>query len=348
MGLLEKPFSALKSRAWLILLALLVLGWGLGGLLARLVASRLSRPILELASSAERVAGGELQVELPVASQDEVGHLTDAFNRMTFALKERDEELQSLNRQLEKKVEERTAQLEEKSLQLIRAQEELLRSEKLAAIGSLAAGVAHEINNPAAIIRGNVEILLMELGPETPGREEAEEILKQTERVSLITQNMLAFAREQAIHAEEVQINDLLEEEILEQIGHQVTLGSVHMIRQLDPELPVIEGDRERLRQVFTNMVVNALQAMEGEGTLTVSTEVSKETVVVGVRDTGPGIPEDVRHKIFNPFFTTKQTGTGLGLSVSYGIVKALKGSIEVQSEKGNGALFRVCLPVRS
>jgi nitrogen fixation/metabolism regulation signal transduction histidine kinase len=197
VGKLEKPLMAVKHRSFLALFALLIFGCLFGCLLAGLFARRLSRPVLELARSAEKIAGGERQVLLPVAGSDEIGHLTVAFADMTNALKKSDDELQNLNRQLENKIEQRTGQLEEKTLQLIKAQQQLLRHEKLAAIGSLASGVAHEINNPAAIIRGNVELLQMSLSAEAEEQEEVREILKQVERVSLITRNLLNFAGKQ-------------------------------------------------------------------------------------------------------------------------------------------------------
>jgi signal transduction histidine kinase len=347
VGLLEAPFDLLKLKASLGLLALLALGCGIGYMVAREVADRISRPILELDAGARLIAAGRRDIILPVFTADEVGRLTEAFNHMSAALKRHEEELNELNSDLERKVTERTALLEEKSLELIRTQQELLRAEKLAAIGELASGVAHEINNPAAIIRGNVEILLNELPPDHPAREEAGEVLLQTERISLITRNMLSFAREQAVLAEEVDINSLLEE-ILAQASHQAPAERVKVVRRLASDLSPIEGDRERLRQVFTNIVVNALQAMEGEGTLAVESRREGETVEVAVADTGPGIPEEVGEKIFNPFFTTKRTGTGLGLSVSYGIISAMGGSIEVECPPGAGATFIVRLPCGS
>lgn len=344
VGLLEQPYRDLKSNATLILLGLLLLGGGLGFLLARWLSTRISRPILDLQNMAGRMAAGERGEPLPVESLDEVGQLTEAFNRMAGALQKREEEFQSLNWSLELKVAERTDQLEEKSLQLIRAQEELLRSEKLAAIGSLAAGVAHEINNPTAIIRGNVEILLMELA--SSGREEAEEIKKQTERISLITQNMLTFARQEAISPQPMELAPLLKE-VMEQVGHQIPLTGVEVLLDIDPALPAIAGDAQRLRQVFTNLAVNGLQAMAGEGRLRISARPLGDQVEIAFADSGPGIAAEVRQKIFNPFFTTKSSGTGLGLSISYGIVKAHNGSIEVESEKGEGTIMRVRLPLR-
>ncbi len=346
VGQLEAPFSDLKKQAAFALFLLLLLGGALGYLLARRFSARLSRPILDLEKGARRVAEGERSLVLPIAARDEVGRLTEAFNRMTGALRQQETELQSLNRDLERKVAERTLLLEKKSRQLIRAQEDLARAERLAAIGSLAAGVAHEINNPAAIIRGNVEILLAGQPPEHPEREEAEEILKQTERLSRITASLLTFAREQSVRRETVQVNRLLEE-VIAQIGHQRSPGQVEIRRRLDPELPPLQADGERLRQVFNNLILNALQALAGEGRLEIESALQGEAVEVKVADTGPGIAPEVREKIFHPFFTTRSDGTGLGLSVSYGIVQALGGTIEVASEPGQGSTFTVRLPVR-
>ncbi len=346
VGLLEAPFSVLKQRASLLLLGLLTLGCSSGYLFAHHIARRIAQPIVELEDSARRLADGERDVPLPEADDDEIGHLTCSFKSMTAALQSNEEELNLLNRNLERKVIERTSELEAKSLELMRTQQELLRAEKLAAIGELASGVAHEINNPAAIIRGNIELVLAQLAVGHPAREEAEEALKQTERVSRITRNMLAFAREQTINPEQVLVNKIIEE-VMAQVSHHEPLQDVEIEMELKSDVPLIRGDSERLKQVFTNIVVNALQAMNGQGRLKIVSRVEGSNVEIRFEDSGPGITEELQQKIFNPFFTTKASGTGLGLSVSYGIIKALRGSVSVQSQLGLGSCFSICLPIK-
>lgn len=346
VGMLEAPYNALRRQAAATLGLVLLVSSALGYLLARQGSKKLSQPILELEQMAQRVAQGERNAPLPIRYADEVGRLTEAFNQMTAALNEREEQLRQFNRELEHKVVDRTRLLEEKNQELLRTQEQLARNEKLAAIGALAAGVAHEINNPTAIIRGNTELLLMELPPQAAGREEAEEVKKQTERIARITDNLLAFARRQAPHEEAVDINKLLEE-ILAQLPHQIVMHGIRVKRNYAAELPPLCADGSQLRQVFTNLMVNAVEAMEAEGLLLLETDFRDGQLVVEITDTGPGISEQVREKLFNPFFTTKRRGSGLGLSVSYGIVERHGGTIAVQSEPGHGATFRVCLPIR-
>lgn len=345
VGLPEAPFATLKQRASLLLLGLLALGCGSGYLLAHYVARRVARPIVQLEDSARRLAAGERDVQLPETDDDEIGHLTMSFKHMTAALRDNEEELNRLNRILERKVFERTSELEAKSLELMRTQQDLLRAEKLAAIGELASGVAHEINNPAAIIRGNVELLLAQLPDDHPAREEATEALRQTERVSRITQNMLTFAREQNVKPEQVHVNPIIED-VLAQVCHQEPLRDVTVDLDLRSDVPPIMADEERLRQVFTNIVVNALQALKGQGRLRIVSRVESNGVEIRFEDNGPGIPEGLQEKVFNPFFTTKADGTGLGLAVSYGIIKALRGNISVQSTPGAGTTFRIYLPL--
>jgi PAS domain S-box-containing protein len=256
-------------------------------------------------------------------------------------------ELDKLNRSLEAKVAERTRDLEEKNRELLQAQEELVRREKLAAIGLLAAGVAHEINNPAAIIRGNVEILRRRLAG-SEGEEEVLEVLKNTERISRITRSLLLFAREHeqsTTPPEEVSINDMLDE-IIAQAEYQEPFTDLEVGRDFAPDLPPLLSDQEKLRQVFTNLVINAIQAMDGRGRLEISTRRAGEQLEVAIGDSGPGIPPEARQVVFSPFYTTKKGGTGMGLAVAYGIVQTLGGSIEVSGNGERGALITVRLPL--
>jgi two-component system NtrC family sensor kinase len=267
---------------------------------------------------------------------------------MTAALRQRETAIYDLNRSLEKKVQERTVELEDKNLLLVKTQGELVRAEKLAAVGELAAGVAHEINNPMAIIRGNAEVLLIDLQPGHQNREEAEIIAQQVARVERIVGNLLSFARHQRRSLKPVSLDKILEE-ILQQVRHHVPLDGIDVRREYGMGTTVIDGDENQLRQVFTNLIVNAVQSMEQGGILTVRTVIDSETWMcrVEIGDTGNGIPPEQIKDIFTPFFTTRETGTGLGLSVSYGIVRNHGGMIAVLSEPGEGSLFTVTLPLR-
>ncbi|MBI1921317.1 MAG: cache domain-containing protein [Geobacter sp.] len=369
VGMLEEPYSALKRNINLIFGAVLVVTTLIGLALSGVIGAHLARPIKELETLARRVAVGERDLQIEVRTGDELEDLASEFNEMTRALAQREAEISSLNRGLEQKVMERTAELEEKSTLLLKTQADLARAEKLADLGILSAGVAHEINNPLAIIRGNTEVLEMSIPPEHPSREEIDIISQQTERMAKIVANLLAFARQKPMQREEVDIHRLLDE-ILAQIGHQIPLDNIRVNKDYAPDLRRISGDAGQLRQVFTNLVLNAVQAMPEGGSLrigatnvqgskfkvqgadkknvehgTLNIEPDADFIEISVRDTGKGIPPEHLKKIFTPFFTTKENGTGLGLSLSYGIVKDHGGTIKVETEEGKGTTFRVTLP---
>ena len=346
VGMLEKPFTRLKFHMILLISSVLMLSGLIGIFVARAAAARLARPIKELDSFAQRVAAGERGLRIRKSSEDEIGDLADEFNRMSTALSEQEQEIRELNRNLEQKVRARTEELEEKSYLLVKAQQDLSKAERLAAIGELAAGVAHEINNPLAIIRGNSELVQMALPPGSGCQEEMSIITGAVGRVERIVANLLSFARSEKKRISRVAVAPLLEE-ILAQIGHQVSLDGITVRTVLDPDAE-IEGDADQLRQVFTNLLLNGIQAMPAGGELTVSagSDAAAGICEVTVSDTGVGIAAEQLDKIFNPFFTTRSSGTGLGLSVSYGIVKDHGGEISVESDPGKGSRFMVALPL--
>jgi two-component system, NtrC family, sensor kinase len=348
VGMPEKPVSAMKREISLIFAVVLCCATLVGLAFASLLGTRLARPVRELESMARRITAGERDVRVEVPPGDEIGDLAGEFAEMTRALAAREEDIRELNRGLEQKVRERTFQLEEKNLLLVKTQEELVRAARLADTGLLAAGVAHEINNPMAIIRGNAELQQMTLAPDDPGREEADTILEQAVRIERIVGSLLKFARREQKRLGAVPLHPMLDD-ILKQVGHQVSLTGIELRQEYAPELAEIEGDGDQLRQVFINLVLNAIQAMPAGGTLTVRTgaDGAAGSVFVEIADTGCGIPAENRKTVFTPFFTTKPDGTGLGLPVSYGIVKDHGGEIAVSSEPGQGTTFRVALPVR-
>ena len=345
VGMLEKPYSAMKKKVALIFGGVLLVGSLIGLAVSGFIGSRLARPIRELQNLIKRFSAGERDVRIAVTSGDEIGDLAAEFNDMTGKLIQREEEVRELNSELERKVLERTAELEEKNLLLVKAREELVKVEKLAAVGELAAGVAHEINNPMAIIRGNAELLQMVIPPEHPDREEVDTIAQQVGRVEKIVANLLRFARRERTHPGKTFVNRMLDE-ILNQVGHQVPLTGIVILKEYTVGLAAIEGDPDQLRQVFTNLILNAVHAMPEGGTLRIATQLDADSIEIGVEDTGVGIAPENLEQIFNPFFTTRASGTGLGLSLSYGIVKNHGGKIEVASTSGTGSMFRVILPL--
>jgi len=347
VGMLESQYSAVKTDMAVLLSFVLLLSGLVGVSTSGILGKKLAQPIKELELLTRRVAAGERNVQSSIESRDEIGDLAERFNDMSRSLLERENRIIELNRDLEEKVQLRTAELEEKNRLLVQTREELLRVEKLAAIGELAAGVAHEINNPMAIIRGNTELLQLSVPEDDPNREEVDTIFQQVKRVERIVANLLKFARREQRELGQVRLNDLLHE-IVGQIGHQVAMDEIKVVEEYAGEAEEVDGDGDQLRQVFTNLVLNAVQAMPEGGVLTLRTAELAERVQVRISDTGVGIALENLRQVFNPFFTTKASGTGLGLSVSYGIVREHGGSIDIESTPGSGSTFTVVLPKES
>ncbi|MFQ6137463.1 MAG: sensor histidine kinase, partial [Candidatus Hydrothermarchaeales archaeon] len=249
------------------------------------------------------------------------------------------EELKEYSEHLEQKVEERTRELRE-------AQQQLIQSEKLAAIGQLAAGVAHEINNPLANISMYTQ-MLMEKEKDSARREKLEVIEGQVGIAARIVGHLLDFSRQSEPKTTQLDLN----KEILETLSflnHQMYISNIEIVKDLDADLPKIYADSGQLRQVFLNLISNAIEAMPRGGRLTLSTKKEDGEIEIGIADTGVGIPKEDISKIFDPFFSTRGVGkgTGLGLSVSLGIIERHAGRIEVESEVGVGTKFTIKLPI--
>jgi len=228
-------------------------------------------------------------------------------------------------------------------------EQQLIQSEKLASVGQLAAGVAHEINNPLGTILLFSDIMRKELSPDDPRRDDVKMIIDEATRCKTIVSDLLNFARQNEVLAQSTDVNALLSETI-EEMSIQPVFQDLEIVRRLDPDLPSIQADPAQLKEVFINLMTNAAEAMEGDGSLTIATAPAEDCMVAVVfQDTGCGIPEENLSKIFTPFFTTKPIGkgTGLGLAIVYGIIKMHRGQIYVASEVGVGSTFTITLPIR-
>ncbi|GAB4250863.1 cache domain-containing protein [Deferrisoma sp.] len=375
VGLPEGPYRTLLWKTLAGVAALHGVGLVPVLLVAAALAGSVVKPVRLLARAARDVAGGRLEAEIPVRGDDELAELAREFRAMIQALRERDREIETLNRDLERKVRERSAELERRNEDLLRAraellalmerqretneeleaslrrlrdtQDELVRSGKLAALGALAAGVAHEINNPLAAIQANTELLLLRAEADPEIAEEAQAIAEQVERIQKIVASLLTFARPRAEAGREAVDLHRLVVETLELAAPQARKNRVAVETRADPDLPAAWGDPDKLRQVLTNLVVNALEHSPRGGTVRIATGRGDDgaTVWVRVEDEGPGVPAAERDRIWNPFYTTRSEGTGLGLSIAHAIVEDHGGRIVLDSAPGRGAAFTVILP---
>ncbi|MBT0665373.1 cache domain-containing protein [Geobacter pelophilus] len=347
-GTPEQPLLEVRWRIHAIFTGVIMFVALLGFSTSAWISSRLSRPIKALEEGARRIASGESLPDIHVDTQDEIASLANEFNVMKKRLQVREEEILTLNRTLEQKVVERTAQLEAQGARLLEAQAELARSERLAGLGMLSAGVAHEINNPLAIIRGNAELLQFSNPVGSENSDEVVTIMRQVARIERIIRNLLVFSRGTEKRIAQLSLGGLLDE-ILDTVHHQLQLDNYQVMREYRNVVVHLEGDEDQLRQVFTNLIVNGLQAMAQGGILTIGFSQDTEGSVcrVTISDTGPGITQEQMEKLFTPFFSTKRGGTGLGLAVSYGIVRDHGGDIYAESTAGEGATFTVVLPLK-
>jgi two-component system NtrC family sensor kinase len=283
------------------------------------VARAITRPLDQLkvlVDANRRIAEGDMSVRVPVRAGGDVGLLETSFNSMLDTLQA--------------------------------TQDQLVQSEKLASVGQLAAGVAHELNNPLGTVLLYSDILLKELDPDSPYRDDIEVIVNETKRCKGIVSALLEFAREYQVVAQPTDLNALIRDVAEVEIKHYPD-SQVEVIYDLDPSLPTIQADTAQMHQVLVNLIDNAIEAMLDGGELTLRTQ-SKPTGMISleIADTGVGIPSENVVKVFTPFFTTKPTGkgTGLGLAIVYGIIKLHRGQISVRSEVDKGTIVTIQLPI--
>ena len=253
------------------------------------------------------------------------------------------EESKTIYQQLEKSHRE----LQKSHQELEHAQYQLIRTEKLAALGQLAAGVAHEINNPLGTITIYAHILLKGMEADDPRRDDIMLIISEASRTKDIVQGLLSFARETKLKPGDTNINELLED-TLGLLVNQSLFQNIKIRKVFFQDLPTIFADATQLKQVFLNIILNAAQAMEGKGELAITTWQDKNDTKIRISDTGPGVPPEHVGKLFNPFFTTKEKGTGLGLAISYGVIERHSGKIDVETELGKGSTFTITLPIEN
>jgi two-component system, NtrC family, sensor kinase len=326
MLVVRVPQAAAFLTAQDLVRQLIWLGFALvvaAAVLGIVMARRLSRPLENLSSAAETVGAGRFDVTVAVSSHDEVGLLAKSFNTMTENLRERDARLCDANRAL-------------------------IQSEKMAALGQLSAGLAHEVKNPLAGILGFAQLSRRKLDDPAALSANLDVIERETRRCTEIIASLMRFSRQEPAQFAATDLNDVTRRAIAI-VDHQLSLKKVKVEIDCAPGLPLVNGNGNQLQQVLINLLLNAQQAMEPQGgTVRIRTWSVDAAVMISVKDDGPGIAEQHLPRIFEPFFTTKQAGqgTGLGLSVTYGIIRDHGGEISAESPPGQGAVFTIRLPV--
>lgn len=325
VGILEQKYTDIQRQMVLIFVGITLAVAALSTIFALLISRQISNPIRKLVVASEQLAEGNLDVKLEPTTGDELGKLAYRFNQMAEALRQRDERLKEFTKR------------------------KIMESERLAIIGQLAANVAHELNNPLQGIVTYSSLLLEKDVCDDPSRQNIEKIAIQAGRCREIIRGLLDFSRQKKPQKTLTDINALLRR-CISLVENQALFHNITVAQNLDGSLPMIVVDPSQIERVFLNLIINAAEAMDEGGTLTLTTNygLNAKNVEIEVKDTGHGISIENMQRIFNPFFTTKEIGhgVGLGLAISYGIVKEHNGEITVESEIGRGATFTVSLPI--
>jgi two-component system NtrC family sensor kinase len=325
VGLLEEKFTDLQKKTMGIFLGITLSGMALALIVSYFLISNILKPINQLVHASKKLANGDLTQKVKLTSKDEIGELTEAFNFMVSSIKERDEQLKA------------------------RTQQKVQESERLASLGRLAAGVAHEINNPLGAILVYSNLLLEESKLQSFKKENLKKIVRETVRCKEIVKGLLDFARKTEPKKELADINNILEK-VSSLVERQSLFQNIKITKKLNKSLPMVMIDKIQIQQVFMNIFLNAAEAMKGKGSFTISTRLlkRKRTLEIQLTDTGCGISQENIKSLFEPFFTTRGEagGMGLGLAISYGIIKSHGGNIDVKSQVGKGTTFFIRLPV--
>ncbi|MCZ8293418.1 MAG: cache domain-containing protein [Hylemonella sp.] len=354
VGYLEEPFRYVKYGMLALIVGIFLVVMVLAALFSLRWARSIFRPLEQMNQTMQRVEDGDTGARVGlVTARDEIGALAGHLDQLLDVIDEKTRALQRWAEELDAKVVERTHELAQSNASLQQAQQQLVKSEKLAAIGQLTASVAHEINNPIAVIQGNLDLMRETLGAQaTPVRAELTLLDQQVERMRLIVTQLLQYARptEYAGYVEAVDVNQTLENSLV-LVAHLLARTRIEVERDL---LATARAgvNRQELQQVVINLMINAIQAMPEGGRLRLRTrnrEDGKNGVLLEISDSGPGLSERVKERLFRPFFTTKNDGNGLGLWISVGLVERYGGSIEGVNrrelgEEAAGAVFRVWL----
>ena len=318
----------------IITIAVVVLGY--------LLSQSIARPILRLRSLSQAVAAGDLDQKTELSRPDEIGELADAFDQMTQHLRDRTEEAS----QLYAETVQRNTELADINTRLQNAQQQLIQSEKLAAIGQLTAGIVHDVKNPLTVIKGLAEMLQSKPDLQPAAGKDLAVIRESAAKANQIVTDLLKFSRQSTPEMHLQELNATVEAS-LRITAYLTRKANVEVLTALPEDSVYLMYDAQQIEQVLVNLIQNAIQAMPNGGTLRISLSHTRDTATLIVQDTGTGIPPEHLHRIFDPFFTTKPEGegTGLGLSVSYGIISHHRGRIEVNSVVGQGTTFTITLP---
>ncbi len=326
--------SLLHGVALAGVLAILLLG-----ILGYYASRQIVNPIRQLRQEADHIASGDLNRKLDIRTGDDIEDLAGQFNEMRLQLRQ-------LIGGLEEKVEERTQALMDTQAEKDKVVEQLIQTEKVSAIGTMASGIGHEINNPLYAILGLGEALRDEEDV-SQCREYGEDIVKYSKHIGEIVKNLSGYIRPAAGHElEQVDVNESLTEAVA--MAKRSPMSDTITIREDLSPLPGIAAKQEEIQQAFFNIIRNGIQAMRGKGTLDIESRQDGNRVHIRIRDQGPGIPEEYLGKVFDPFFTTKgpDEGEGLGLYIVQQIINKYDGTIAVESQTGKGTVFNISFPV--